>query len=493
MAVEVSDLVAYLGLDDGPFYRGMDSAERRLDQGAVRMRASMATIGQAAMSVGFGIGRELVRGLEAVVQPAMLFEQTMSGVQAVSGATAAQMQRLSDLALQLGKDTTFSAAQAAAGIEELIKGGVSVTDVMNGAAKATLNLAAAGGVDLATAAEIAANALNMFNLSGSQMAHVADEIAGAANASSLSVQDFRYSLAYAGTTAKGLHVSFDDLAVAIAELGQAGIKGSSAGTGLRAVMTALAAPTRAAASEMYRLGIITAQGKNRLFDAQGQMKRLADVQEILKTSLKGMTDQQQTAALTLIFGRQAARVAGIMAEDGAAKFDKMATAMGKVTAQSVAAQRLNNLAGDITNLSGTVETLSIRLGEAFGGGQGMPLFRQMVQAVNSVVQSITGWVQAHSDGGPGRPALRRRAGGSGLGAELGRHPAGRAAGLGHAPASAGGYQGGGQRHLLRCAGIRPGRGAADRRADLPDALLPVHRLDGRRGVARAEGPVGALA
>jgi len=123
-----------------------------------------------------GAGAAVAAGLGIAVKSAADFSKEMSAVGAVSGATQDQMKQLSDLALQLGKDTSFSASEAAKGLEELVQGGVSIPDIMNGAAEATLNLAAAGGVDLATAAEIASNALNTFGLSGQDMAHVADEI-----------------------------------------------------------------------------------------------------------------------------------------------------------------------------------------------------------------------------------------------------------------------------------------------------------------------------
>jgi TP901 family phage tail tape measure protein len=169
------------------------------------LQATMATAGRTMMVAGAALGGALAAGLAATVGPAIQFEQTMSGVGAVSGATAVQMQQLSTLALQLGKDTVFSANEAGQAIEELAKGGVGLQDILNGAAAATVNLAAAGQVSLPQAATIAANAMNIFSISGQQMAHVADMIAGAANASSLEVGDFAYSMQYAGAYGQAGH------------------------------------------------------------------------------------------------------------------------------------------------------------------------------------------------------------------------------------------------------------------------------------------------
>jgi TP901 family phage tail tape measure protein len=359
------------------------------------LQATMVTAGRVMITTGAAMGVALAAGLAATVGPAMQFEQTMSGVGAVSGATAAQMKQLSTLALQLGKDTVFSASEAGQAIEELAKGGVGLSDILNGAAAATVNLAAAGQVSLPQAATIAANAMNIFSISGQQMAHVADMIAGAANASSLEVGDFAYSLQYAGAYARSAGLSFDELAVAIAEMGRQGITGSSAGTQLADFLARLQPRAGLALRTMEQLGLVTKQGGNAFIDASGRLKNLADIQQILQDATAGLTDAQRAHDLQLIFGMQGQQAANILLRAGAAGYNEMAAAMGKVTAQGVANARLNNLAGDLTNLSGSLETLRIQLGEGFGGGAGMPLFREMAQSINTVVGSMIAWTQAH--------------------------------------------------------------------------------------------------
>ena len=175
------------------------------------------------------IGAVAAGGFGLAVNAAAGFEQRLSGIKAVSGATEAQMAAISDKALQLGADTKFSASEAAQAIEELVKAGISVDDALNGAADATVNLAAAGEIELPRAAEIAANAMSVFNLQASEMPHVADLIAGAANASAIDVEQFAQSLQQSGAAANLAGLSFDDLSVGIAAMGNAGIKGSDAG------------------------------------------------------------------------------------------------------------------------------------------------------------------------------------------------------------------------------------------------------------------------
>lgn len=318
------------------------------------------------LAVGIvGAGVAVAAGLTAAISAAASFEKQMSAVGAVSGATQDEMKQLSDLALQLGKDTSFSASEAAKGLEELVKGGVTIPDIMNGAAQATLNLAAAGGVDLATAAEIASTALNTFNLSGNDMAHVSDLIAGAANASAIDVNDFRLSMASAGSVVKLVGGNFDDMTTAITAMGNAGIKGSDAGTSLKTMLLNLQPQTKQQIALFDQLGITTNGTANKFFDAQGHIKSFADVSGVLETALQGMTDQQKEATLATAFGTDGIRAAAIMADLGATGFQNLADKIGSISAADVAAQRLNNLSGDLEQLGGSAETAGIRLGQAF--------------------------------------------------------------------------------------------------------------------------------
>jgi phage-related protein len=394
---------------------------------------SVERLGENLIKVGASGGV----GLGVAVKAAASFEAQLSAVRAVSGATEREMEGIRKTALRLGKDTVFSASEAASAMEALIKAGVSTQDVMTGAADATVHLAAAGGVDLTTAAEIAANALNQFNLQGRDMGKVADLIAGAANASAIDVTDFGFSLSQAGAVANLTGLKFDDLAVAIAEMGQAGIKGSDAGTSIKTFLTNLI-PTTDKQTELFKkLGLITldtgramqvlaskgvkpasqsvsdinaalqeyveksggaAVGtatnakqaaklgaslglmKNAFFDANGEAKSFAEIQQVLQNAVKGMTREQKLATLETLFGSDAIRAAAVFAEEGAAGYNEMAKAMGKVTAADVAATRLDNLNGSIEQLKGSFETMMITIGEVF-----LPLVRKVVDAITAMI------------------------------------------------------------------------------------------------------------
>lgn len=360
---------------------------RDAESGLASLGSKVQSAGSAiaGLAAGAAVGglTALAGGLAASVTAAAGFEQAMSAIQAVSGATGPQMQQLSSLALQLGKDTSFSASEAAAGIGELVKAGVGIGDVLGGAAAAALNLAAAGGLSVAEAATIASNAMNTFNLSGADMGHVADVIAGAANSSAIDVHDFGMSLSAVGSVASTIGVNFEDLATAIAVMGQAGLKGSDAGTSLKTMLLNLSPSSKRARDAMKELGLITADGANQFFTAEGKAKSLSEIAGVLQNALKGLTKEQQIQALQTIFGTDAIRAAAIMAKLGAEGFDEMAASMGKVTAADVAATRLDNLIGSFEQLKGSIETLGITLGMAL-----LPLLRSGVDAVTGFVNSL---------------------------------------------------------------------------------------------------------
>jgi TP901 family phage tail tape measure protein len=344
-----------------------------------------AVAAAAGIAVAVGGVTALTSAVSSAVGSAIDFEQAMSGIKAVSGASGQQMQQLSKLALDLGRDTSFSAQEAAGGISELVKGGVSIGDVFGGAASAALDLAAAGGVSVGEAATIAANAMNQFSLKGSDMAHVSDLVAGAANASSISVSDFNQSLAAGGATAALAGQSIDSFSTAVALMGAQGIKGSDAGTSLKAAINALIPTTTAAKDAMRELGIITADGSNQFINAQGQMKSFREIGDILQTSLAGLTDSQRLYNLELIFGQDGQRAAAVLAKAGAAGFDVMASSMLSAGgAAEIARERLNNAAGDIEQLKGSLETAAITVGSLF-----LPAIRSIAQTMTGAVNAFT--------------------------------------------------------------------------------------------------------
>jgi TP901 family phage tail tape measure protein len=367
---EISALQVVVGYDDSAVAAGVGRTSSTVEGLGSKIQTAL---GAAAVGAVAGLGAAFVGSISSAAN----FEKEISAIGAVSGATASQMDGIRATALQLGKDTSFSASEAAAGMEEIIKAGVPLEAAMGGAARAVLDLAAAGGTEVPKAAQIMSNAMNTFSLSGADAAHIADLIAGAANASAIDVNDFGFSLSSVGAVAHTIGLSLEDTTTAIAALGQAGLKGSDAGTSLKTMLLNLSPSTKKATEEMRALGIITADGSNRFFDAQGKVKSLADISAVLQTAMKGLTKEEQINALQTAFGTDAIRAAAIMANLGAAGMNEMADAVKKQgDAQAIANERLNNVRGSWEKFTGSVETGAIMLGSLF-----LPALKQVIDGL----------------------------------------------------------------------------------------------------------------
>lgn len=333
-----------------------------------QLSGAISALGGPAAAIGVGLGAAIAGGMALAVGSAAKFEQGLSAVRAVAGATEVQMEAVRAKALQLGADTAFSATEAAGAMEELVKAGLSVEQVLNGAADAAVSLAAAGGVSLETAATISANALNQFGLGAAQVARVADIVAGAANASAIGVNDFALSLAQSGAVARTAGLSFEDTALAIAALGNAGIRGSDAGTSIKTFLQNLIPVTTRQTAAFRELGLVTEDGANRFFTAAGSVKSLTEIAGVLEGALRDMSDAQRLSTLEIMFGSDAIRAAAVFAREGAAGLAALFREMQDISAVETAATRMDNLAGSFEEFRGSLETVLIKLGTPLQGG-----------------------------------------------------------------------------------------------------------------------------
>jgi hypothetical protein len=192
---------------------------------ANRARESMKKLHNVALGMSAAVGVAFA----ASIATAANFEQKMKDVEAVAGATGSEMQQLGNLAKEMGEKTSFGASDAAMGIEELIKAGLTVTQVLDGGLQGALDLATAGGLGLAEAAEIASTALNSFRDDNLKVVDAANILAGASNASATDVNGLRMGLSAVSAVAAGVGLSFKDTTTALASFAQNGLKGSDAG------------------------------------------------------------------------------------------------------------------------------------------------------------------------------------------------------------------------------------------------------------------------
>ncbi|GAA1404108.1 phage tail tape measure protein [Oerskovia paurometabola] len=358
-----------------------DTALGRMVQSATTHRESWDEVGKSLMGVGLATGA--VVGI-AVARYAE-FDAAMSGVAATGGATADELDKLRAAAIAAGADTKYSATEAANGIEEMAKAGVSATDILNGGLNGALSLAAAGSIEVADAAAIASTVMNQFGLTGRDVGHIADVLAASAGKANGEVADFGLAMKYVGPVAAQLGVSLEETSGTLALLAQNGLLADSAGTGLRGVIMSLTAPTKAAQLELEKYNISA-------FDSQDNFVGLASLAGQLQTQLGGLTEAERSAALGRMFGNEQITTARILYAQGADAIEHWTEQVDdQGYAAEVAATKMDNLKGDLEGLSGSLETLMIGAGEGADG----PL-RALVQGADSLVDSLAGlppWVQ----------------------------------------------------------------------------------------------------
>lgn len=342
----------------------------KLKEGMSGFAGGMLMNTSAQMAGAAGIGY----GVYDTVKTSMNFDAALSGVKALvpAGEDATRvMEAVRQKAMELGQETAFGDTDVAKGMTELLKAGIDFKSVMGDATKAALDLAVVGGLELPEAAKVMSTAMNAFKVTDAT--HAADTLSGAANASATNVHEMSYAMSACASVAAGMGVSFEDTSAALALFAKNGLLGSDAGTSLKTMLSRLVPSTDQAADEFRRLGLMTADGKNKFFDAKGNMKSMAEVAGILQNALKGMTAEQRQAKLNTLFGSDAIRGAIILSENGADGFNDMAEAMTRFTAAGSAATMRDNLKGDIEELSGAWENFQVTLmrGKATSGLRGL--------------------------------------------------------------------------------------------------------------------------
>lgn len=315
----------------------------------------------------------------AAVKMAADFDQQMSTVQANTGATSAQMDQLRAAAIEAGASTVYSASDSADAINDFGKAGMSVTDILTGGLSGALNLAASDGMAVGDAAEYMANALSMFHLKGSQASQVADTLAAGAGKAVGNVSDFGEALNNCGAQANSFGMNVQETTGVLALFAQNGTIGAEAGTQLNSMLMKLAAPSAEASNTMKELGISA-------YDAQHHFVGMANFAGQLQKAEKNLTDEQRNQANATIFGSYAIKAANYLYEAGESGVNKWTKAVSESGyAAEQAAAKNNNLKGDLENLSGSMESLMISVGE---GAQG-PL-RKMVQGLDTMVDAFAG-------------------------------------------------------------------------------------------------------
>lgn len=325
--------------------------------------------GSATKALGEGItdlGRSMTLGLTvpivaaggAATSVAANFDDAMSQVQGALGGASEDMDGLRNLALQLGADTVFSATESAQAMVELAKGGLTEAQIKGGALAASMDLAAAGQLNLADAAATTVQMMGSFGLGAGDATRIANALAGAANASSADVSDLTQAMSQCSAQAALAGWSLEDTAAALALFADHGVKGSDAGTSLKTMLQRLAAPTDQAAEA------IAAYGLN-IRDSNGKMKDISGIADELTGKLGSLSDAERDAALQTIFGSDASRAAAILMQSGSEGLAKYIAATNDATAaETMANAQKGELSWALENMGGAVESAAIAFGTA---------------------------------------------------------------------------------------------------------------------------------
>lgn len=365
-----------IGAIDVSLTKLLDRAQRRV----AAFGSSISSIGQKVAHAGVGAAIPFALSTKAFSD----FESAMARIKALRDPTEAQFKELSDLAKQLGRDTVFSATEAANAMAIFAQHGFDLNQIMK-ATRPTLDLAATAQIGIAEAANIASTILRGMGLEVEDLTTVIDVLAKASTTANTDIMELGEAFKFVGPVAKSAQFSLEEITAAIQVLSNAGIKGEMAGTTLRAMILALGSPSKEAADEMARLGV-------NIKDQNGNFRSLTDIVGQFQRALAGKGNAEQIESLGKIFSNRAA--AGVMeliaqgAEHLGDATQKLGDATG--TAARVASVQLNTMRGAIKLVMSSIELLGVEIGSALA-----PTLRKIADVMMDFVNALSAAAKAN--------------------------------------------------------------------------------------------------
>lgn len=360
----------------------------RVTQARERYSHAQETAGKLKTGGALAIGAAAAGGYAAgrFLQPAIGFGKEMSRVQALTriDKNSPQFKALREQALKLA-ETQFTASDAASGQSFLAMAGFT-PQAIQAALPGVLNMALAGGVELGETADIGSNILTQFNLTADQMDRVGDTLTAAFTRTNTDLRALGETMKYTGPVAAKLGISLEEAAAMAGMLANNGLRGSDAGTAMRASLSRLASPPKAAADALKELGVSVA-------DARGKMRPMEDVLLDLYKATQKYGQVDQVSFFKDIAGEEAfVGLQTLVAAAGSGELQKLTRELqgARGEADRVAKVMADNLDGDLKNLDSAWEGLRIRISDLVDG----PL-RSVTQWLTRVLEKITSLAQAH--------------------------------------------------------------------------------------------------
>ncbi len=365
--MDLFSLFARISLDTSEYDKGLDTAAKKLHEVGKSMSDTGKTLTKWVTAPVAGLGT-------AIIKTGADYEAGMSKVQAISGATAADMAMLGDEAMRMAAQTKFSTSESAEAYQYMAMAGWDAQQMVDGLSGIML-LASASGESLASTSDIVTDALTAFGLKASDSGRFADVLAAASNSANTNVSMLGESFKYVAPVAGAMGYSVEDVSIALGLMANSGIKASQAGTSLRTAITNMAAPTSNMTAVMEEYGIS-------LTDADGNMLSFAEIMGVLRDRMGGLDEATQAAAASQLFGKEA--MSGMLAIINAAPedFNKLTDAINNSsgTTEEMAAIMNDNAAGAMAMLSSAINVLFTNLSEFL-----IPAFTEIVRKATEVV------------------------------------------------------------------------------------------------------------
>ena len=334
----------------------------------------ISTVGMVTNAIGM-----IKDGVATMVETGIEYEATMSKVQAITNATGSEMAQMSDLAMELGAKTSKSASESAEAMTYMGMAGWNTKEILAGL-PGVINLSIASGEDLARTSDILTDNLTAFGMSADDASYYADVLAYSASNANVTVDSLGESLKYVAPVATGAGVAMEETVAMVSLLGDAGIKGSQAGTTLRSVILNLTGANEKASKKLEELGV-------KIYDNNGKMRSMADILGDLSKKLVDAEGNVDTATATMLVGKTA--VSGFTAllqrgsESLGAFSDALKTSEG--TADRMASTMQNNVKGALEELGGAFETIGLKIYEKID----TPL-KDMINGFTSFLEKTAG-------------------------------------------------------------------------------------------------------
>lgn len=373
--MNAGSIIATLKLRVEEFSRGIQDAKGKVNDFSRDIKKTandFKKVGGVMTAAGTGLSI----GIGKAVRTAADFESAMSRVGALSGATEKEMKLLTKEARRLGATTVFSATEAAEAMQYLAMAGFDTKQII-AAMPGVLNMAAAGGVALGDAANIATNIMSGFNLEASEAGRVADVLTKAFTNSNTTLYGLGETMKYAAPAAAAIGWSLEEVTAAAAKLGDVGIDASMAGTALRSAMVRLSNPTKKARDLLEKYNI-------QVTDADGKVRPLHDILAQMKDRFANLSEAERAAAVQTIFGTEAMSAMLALMEDpeGLRVFtEELENAGG--TAEKIADQQMDNLSGSVEELKSAFEEVQIGIGTAL-----IPILRSLADGLTNLLNKF---------------------------------------------------------------------------------------------------------